>query len=100
MESLLDRADHAERQLLQIAPGHIHTQRHVHTPIYTHTPGHTHRGISSPVWGRAGRSLDGSVEDMLGSRSPVTMATQVNPDMIFYLKRAQSQQVTVSLFIH
>ncbi|XP_056431950.1 F-box only protein 41-like [Gadus chalcogrammus] len=76
MESLLDRADHAERQLLQIAPGHTHPQRHVHTPIYTHTPGHTHRGVSSPVWGRAGRSLDGSVEDMLGARSPVTMATQ------------------------
>ena len=84
MESLLDRADHAERQLLQIAPGHAHAQRHAHTPVYAHTPlGHAHRGISSPAWGRAGRSLDGSVEDMLGARSPVTMATQVNPDFGF-----------------
>ncbi|XP_056156762.1 F-box only protein 41-like [Lampris incognitus] len=56
IETLLERADRAERQLL------LHTS-YTHHDKYTHTDRHT------PSPGRSGRSLDGSTDDIIGTLS-------------------------------
>ncbi|KAG7215163.1 hypothetical protein INR49_006909 [Caranx melampygus] len=85
IETLLDRADRAERQLLQLS-SHTHhdsfvhrhhsngdddddddddeNNRYTHADVYAADPyARTH--VYAPVLGRGGRSLDGSTDDMM-----------------------------------
>ncbi|KAM9426534.1 F-box only protein 41 [Pholidichthys leucotaenia] len=73
IETLLERADRAERQLLQLGSHHNHfipsSHRHGNgysdpyglDEVYTHVPG------------RCGRSLDGSADDILASKMQETI---------------------------
>ncbi|KAM3857460.1 F-box only protein 41-like [Diretmus argenteus] len=84
IETLLERADRAERQLLlhsshthhnRYTHKYTHTDRHTHPEPYTHTDTHTHR--YTPVLGRSGCSLDGSTDD-IGNKiqDPVTIGNR------------------------
>ncbi|XP_058480564.1 F-box only protein 41-like [Solea solea] len=58
IESLLERADRAERQLLQL------TRRNPYDKTYAYTDSYAAREEYLPVHGRGGRSLDGSASDV------------------------------------
>ncbi|XP_029283562.1 F-box only protein 41-like [Cottoperca gobio] len=61
IETLLERADRAERQLLLLS-SHTHLNHYTHTDPYTLTEGYT------PAPGRWGRSLDASTEDVIADK--------------------------------
>ncbi|XP_022616624.1 F-box only protein 41-like [Seriola dumerili] len=68
IETLLERADRAERQLLQLS-SHTHhnrfthhNDRYAHTDVYVDPYALTQ--VYTPVLGRGGRSLDGSTDDI------------------------------------
>ncbi|XP_034063835.1 F-box only protein 41-like isoform X2 [Gymnodraco acuticeps] len=63
IETLLVRADRAERQLL-LASSHTHL--YTHTEPYTHPYTQTHGHTPAVGWG--GRSLDASTEDVLADK--------------------------------
>uniref|UniRef100_A0A8C6M540 F-box protein 41 n=1 Tax=Nothobranchius furzeri TaxID=105023 RepID=A0A8C6M540_NOTFU len=59
IETLLERADRAERQLLLLS--HHDNDLHYADP-------YTHSQVYSPVPGRGGRSLDGSTDDIISNK--------------------------------
>ncbi|KAM7366694.1 hypothetical protein PAMP_016109 [Pampus punctatissimus] len=70
IETLLERADRAERQLLQLSS-------HTHHSHYTrHSDKHTHPEVYAdpytPVRGRGGCSLDGSTDDIIANKMQET----------------------------
>uniref|UniRef100_A0A1A7WPP8 Uncharacterized protein n=1 Tax=Iconisemion striatum TaxID=60296 RepID=A0A1A7WPP8_9TELE len=67
IETLLERADQAERQLLLLS--HQHNDLH-YADLYTHSQ------VYSPVPGRSGRSLDGSIDDNISNKMQETIGNR------------------------
>ncbi|MEQ2255176.1 hypothetical protein ILYODFUR_011102 [Ilyodon furcidens] len=63
IEALLERADRAERQLLLLSHNHF-----THGGGFEYTEPYTPPEVYSPVPGRAGRSLDGSTDDIIANK--------------------------------
>ncbi|XP_035986090.1 F-box only protein 41-like [Fundulus heteroclitus] len=71
IETLLERADRAERQLLLLSHNHFtHNDRFEYSEPYTPSEAY------SPVPGRAGRSLDGSADDIITNKMQETMGNR------------------------
>nr|XP_019950993.1 PREDICTED: F-box only protein 41-like [Paralichthys olivaceus] len=80
IETLLERADHAERQLMQLS-SHTHHNRYTHhNDKYTHADvyadPYTLTGVYAPVPGRRGRSLDGSTDDIMPDKMQETIGNR------------------------
>ncbi|KAK2899477.1 F-box only protein 41-like [Channa argus] len=79
IETLLERADRAERQLLLLS-SHTHHNRYPHNGQYTHTDLYTDPYTPveqySPLPGRGGHSLDGSTDDILANKMQETIGNR------------------------
>ncbi|XP_041842103.1 F-box only protein 41-like [Melanotaenia boesemani] len=64
IETLLERADRAERQLLLLSHNHF-----THSDNYACADPYTLSEVYSPGLGRCGRSLDGSADDIIANRT-------------------------------
>ncbi|KAM4714022.1 F-box only protein 41 isoform 2-T4 [Anableps anableps] len=70
IETLLERADRAERQLLLLSHNHFTRNRFEYAEPYTPSEAY------SPVPGRAGRSLDGSTDDIVTNKMQETIGNR------------------------
>ncbi|KAM7376841.1 hypothetical protein PAMA_013553 [Pampus argenteus] len=74
IETLLERTDRAERQLLQLS-SHTHHSHYTH-----HSDKHTHPEVYTdpytPVRGRGGYSLDGSTDDIIANKMQGTFSNR------------------------
>ena len=77
IETLLERADRAERQLLLLS-SHTHTHTHHR---YTHA--HPYADPYTPAPGRGGRSLDGSTDDIIASKLQGAIGNRVRERQIY-----------------
>lgn len=80
IETLLERADRAERQLLLLSS-------HTHHNHYTHrNDKHTHPDVYAdpytPLPGRGGRSLDGSTDDIIANKMQGTFGNRVRRKLV------------------
>lgn len=73
IEALLERADRAERQLLLLSRNHFthNDDRFGYGEPYSPSEAY------SPVPGRAGRSLDGSADDIVGHKMQESVGNRV-----------------------
>ncbi|XP_054457899.1 F-box only protein 41-like [Anoplopoma fimbria] len=69
IETLLERADRAERQLLLFS-SHTHHNRYTHADPYTTAEGY------APAPGRGGRSLDASTDDVIADKIQGTIGNR------------------------
>ncbi|XP_047194757.1 F-box only protein 41 [Hippoglossus stenolepis] len=80
IETLLERADRAERQLLQLSSHTHHNQYTHHNDRYTHTDvyadPYTLAEVYTPGPGRRGRSLDGSSDSIITDKMQGTIGNR------------------------
>uniref|UniRef100_A0A4W6DGX6 Uncharacterized protein n=1 Tax=Lates calcarifer TaxID=8187 RepID=A0A4W6DGX6_LATCA len=80
IETLLERADRAERQLLQLSSHTHHNHYTHHNDKYAHmdiyADPYTLTQVYTPVPGRGGRSLDGSTNDIIANRMQGTIGNR------------------------